>query len=528
MKRAQTFLELIFSIIFRFKKTTILLVFLAILSAFYFGYQEHQEQNIETYKVQYGKLQEDVSLTGTVKPSEEANMSFQKTGMVKKIFVDVGEKVKEGDVLASLTYTDDEAKVAEAQANLKAAQASLLDLQTSRPETLEIKRVSVDKSANDLEQSYSDSVDSLKNLSIAGNNYVRVSFSQLFTGDVVSGYRVVNSTCNSATESKLNIQRTEAEKSLIDLESKLSQIQSMANGQDKENLLKTVQTNDIPMVTNFLSTLKDIYYSNCYNGSNQYDDLRSTITTVRTSWASLSNDYTTKLSNIYKNKLLYIQAQEDLKISQTGEKQEKVSAQDANVLAAKARLGIAIAERDKNILKAPFNGVITNIDIKVGELVAPGGKTISIISDNGYEIESKVSEIDVAKISQNASATVSFDAYGDELNFDAYIANISPAGIISEGVPTYKTIFNFTKNDDRIRSGLTVNIKVKIKEHPAVISVPAEYIQIDENGERYVYVYRNEEGSREKRPIKTGSIGVKGEIEILSGLEEGETVMIQK
>jgi hypothetical protein len=110
MKRAQTFLELIFSIIFRFKKTTILLVFLAILSAFYFGYQEHQEQNIETYKVQYGKLQEDVSLTGTVKPSEEANMSFQKTGMVKKIFVDVGEKVKEVSYIHAEGYPAGEIK----------------------------------------------------------------------------------------------------------------------------------------------------------------------------------------------------------------------------------------------------------------------------------------------------------------------------------------------------------------------------------------------------------------------------------
>lgn len=261
MKRAKTFLEFIFSLINRFKKTFFLIIFLLFVGSFYTGYLEHQEKNIETYTVRQGSLQEKVSLTGTVKPVEEANMNFQKSGIVKKIFVKVGEQVKEGDILAALEHSDDDAKVTEAQANLKAAQANLLDLQTSRPETLEIREASAHKALNDLKQSNLLAEESLKNLTISGNTFVRTSFAQLFTGDASTGYRMVNSSCDSQTETKLLSLKASSEKSLLYMEGKQSSGEILGNNFDQ----------DIANVTNFLNTMKDIFYQNCYNNSTQYD-----------------------------------------------------------------------------------------------------------------------------------------------------------------------------------------------------------------------------------------------------------------
>jgi HlyD family secretion protein len=505
-----------------------LFIFVIILgSLYYFGYYKNSTETLGEYIVKTGNLEESVSLTGKVKPSEEANMTFEKSGTVKDIYVKVGENVKKGDILASLSHEDLSARVLEASASLKSQRALLEDLKTgARIETVEIKKATVEKANNDLAQTFKNSEDTLKNISISGNSVVRDNMASYFTGNFTEGYRINIVSCDSNTEYKVNSLKKEAEQAVTSLENISNSFAQYENDRNKqEEILRNIRSSEIKKIFEYLDTLKTLLSTQCATSNSSYDSLRTLVTTSRNTWSGLNSDLSLKINSINSAKTALTQAQEDLRIAQSGEKSEKQKQQEANVLAAEARLAQAQAEENKSILKAPFDGVVTNIDLNRGELVSPGGKSISLISLANFEIESKVSEIDIAKIFLNSPAKVTFDTYGDTVVFEASVANISPAGIISDGVPTYKTIFTFVNNDERIKSGMTANIDVLTKVHENTLIIPAKYV-LDEEGVKKVLV-KNGNGE-DKRVVTLGARNLKGEVQVLTGVNTGETIVLVK
>lgn len=523
------FVDLFFLWIAKHKFLSVIMLVAVVAASGYFLVQQNtQKINTEFYTVEKTDLQEVVSLTGTVKASEDAQLSFQKSGVVKDILVKVGDKVSKDQKLATLLNDDEYAKVLEANANLKSAQATLLDLQTgSQSQTIDIKKANVDKANSDITQAYKNIGDAIKNLSISGNTYVRDNFASYFNGDAVNGYKINIASCDSVTENNLNVARTDAEIALKRIEF-ISQNFNLADTNTQQKYIDETSNEQIPKITKYLDTFKNLLSESCLTTNNNYNADRITLSNSRNNWSTLATDISTKTNNLGNLKIALYQAQNDLQLSQGGQKDEKIKAQIAQVAAAQARLAQAQADLDKDTLNSPFSGVITNIDLKKGELVSPNGKTISLISDGNFQIESKVSEIDVAKLSVGASSTVTFDAYGPDALFDATISNISPAGIITDGVPTYKTIFDFTKTDERIRSGMTANINVVTALHPGVISIPAKFIQTVNNQKVVDVMDPNDSGDTIQKVIKTGATGGNGEVEILDGLNVGDIISIVK
>jgi multidrug efflux pump subunit AcrA (membrane-fusion protein) len=72
-----------------------------------------------------GTVQKTVTGSGSLAASSTANLNFQTSGTISRVYVHAGEQVKKGQLLATLDDTDARASVSEAQANLDSAQASL-------------------------------------------------------------------------------------------------------------------------------------------------------------------------------------------------------------------------------------------------------------------------------------------------------------------------------------------------------------------------------------------------------------------
>ena len=75
--------------------------------------------------VEKGDLARSVVATGKIQPLTKVEIKSKASGIVKRLFVDYGDRVKEGQVLAELDREQLEAAVREARANLLAAEASL-------------------------------------------------------------------------------------------------------------------------------------------------------------------------------------------------------------------------------------------------------------------------------------------------------------------------------------------------------------------------------------------------------------------
>src|SRR6204780_3946699 len=80
-------------------------------------------------KVEKGDLAKSVVATGKVTPITKVEVKSKASGIVKKLLVDYGDRVKKGQLLAQLDKVETEAQVAQSRAALDAAQANLTSSQ---------------------------------------------------------------------------------------------------------------------------------------------------------------------------------------------------------------------------------------------------------------------------------------------------------------------------------------------------------------------------------------------------------------
>ena len=171
-----------------------------------------------------------------------------------------------------------------------------------------------------------------------------------------------------------------------------------------------------------------------------------------------------------------------------------------------------------------MSGVVTKYDAKTGEVMSPNTEIVSIISDNQFQIKMNIPEADVAKVRIGNVARITLDAYGDDEKFEASIVTIDPGETIVEGVATYETTLQFKKNDERIRSGMTANIDIETARRDNTLSVPQRTV-VSKNGTKLVNVLIGENTTKEM-PVITGLLGSDGNIEIVSGLSEGDKAIL--
>src|SRR5271165_482421 len=76
-------------------------------------------------KVEKGDLAKSVVATGKIEPITKVEIKSKASGIVKKLYVEYGDKVKKGQVLAELDKEEIQARVAQAQAQLDATTASM-------------------------------------------------------------------------------------------------------------------------------------------------------------------------------------------------------------------------------------------------------------------------------------------------------------------------------------------------------------------------------------------------------------------
>jgi HlyD family secretion protein len=95
-------------------------------------------------KVERGDLAKSVVATGKVTPITKVEVKSKASGIVKKLFVDYGDRVKKGQLLAQLDKVEIQAQVDQSRAALEAAEANLKSSQA------DYQRAKVDAEAPDV------------------------------------------------------------------------------------------------------------------------------------------------------------------------------------------------------------------------------------------------------------------------------------------------------------------------------------------------------------------------------------------
>ena len=432
------------------------------------------DTNTTIEAVRRQNLVRSVSASGTVVSSTDLSLGFEQSKMVSSIKVVVGTKVKTGDVLATLSNGSERAAVASARGALLAARARYNKV--------------LDGSSNE----------EIKLAQVELTNAKRTLLSEGLVAKPEDPGTTISPTISGAY--------TGAEGSYrIELDT-LAQNTLEYGGLERGS----VRVNDI--APQKLGT-KGLYVQFAPGSLVQISN--------GTAWTiSIPNVE----GNAYiTNKALVDQKEASLAITQATARQADVDVALADVVTAQAGVDNAVAALEKTILRAPADGTITAVDVKVGEIPQVGKQAIALQDVSNLYLEANVNESNIKSVAVGQPVTVTFDAFSGD-TFEASVSSIDPAATIENNVVNYKIKALLTESEN-IRPGMTANMTIVTARLDNVLVIPGRVITVKDG----VSTVDRITDERKLKTIPTTIVtGLKGDgdvVEIQSGLGEGDRVV---
>ncbi|PIQ68394.1 MAG: hypothetical protein COV91_04335 [Candidatus Taylorbacteria bacterium CG11_big_fil_rev_8_21_14_0_20_46_11] len=172
-------------------------------------------------------------------------------------------------------------------------------------------------------------------------------------------------------------------------------------------------------------------------------------------------------------------------------------------------------------IRAPFDGVIAEINSSKGDSVGSGTTVATIITDQKIAAIT-LNEIDAAQVKAGQKAALSFDAVPD-LSITGEVAEVDALGTIASGVVSYDVKIVFDVQDERIKPGMSASVDIITESRVDVLRAPIGAVKTQGDAS-YAEVLTN--GQPKKKTVTTG-LSSDTMIEITSGLEEGEQIITQ-
>jgi len=188
---------------------------------------------------------------------------------------------------------------------------------------------------------------------------------------------------------------------------------------------------------------------------------------------------------------------------------------------AAARLGeTQRAQRDAEVT-APFDGMIAQRFVSVGEFVQPGTRLFELVALDPIEVEFRVSEVDSSRVKVGQLVGVRVAPYPDEI-FEATVTVVAPT--IDPATRTLRVKGTLPNPDTRLRPGLFARADLGIARRDSVLMVPEEAVLQRSDGQ---VVFRVVDGNRVQRLVVKSGVFKDGRIEIVEGLSPGDKIVIR-
>ena len=196
-----------------------------------------------------------------------------------------------------------------------------------------------------------------------------------------------------------------------------------------------------------------------------------------------------------------------------------VTAAEAQVADAKARLASADRALGDTVIHAPFQGIVSKRSVNTGDVVSSGTELFTIIDPSSMRLEASVPSDDLRAL--RVGATVEFKVRGYDTTFQGRIERIAPqADAGTRQVPIYVSIPNV---GGRLVAGLFAEGRV-VSESASGIVVPSNAVNTTDAS--MPWVLRVTDGKTERVTVKLGLRDPQTElVNVASGLKEGDVLL---
>ena len=220
--------------------------------------------------------------------------------------------------------------------------------------------------------------------------------------------------------------------------------------------------------------------------------------------------------------------------AQIGVDTAKLKQARAQVMQSEASLKQLEEQLSYTTIVAPMDGVILSRDVEIGDAVSSIlvlGSTATLVMTEGdineVYVQGKVDEADIAHVYMAQPARIKVESFRDRV-FQGKVTKIAPLGVEKDNVTTFEVRVSIDNPGGELKANMTANAEILLDEHKGVLTVPENAVIYDNQKKASVEIpdKKQKEGKR-KVPVTVG-LSNGSVTEILSGLKEGDQVVLQQ
>lgn len=497
--------------------------------------------------VRLGNVVREVSATGQVEKGELIDIGFKETGRIEEIYVKVGDEVEAGKELMKIETSQLFIQLTEARAAFDLAQAELnkllagatseeIKIARTKVENAEISLANANQDLEDEKNQAEDNLDAAYEdaLNVLEDAYLKIYNAFTKADSVQRTYFNANDQESSRVKEKTLL----IEEAKIEVKTYLDAAKASSTNENIDVALSHAEDalNDTyGALETIRNTCEEPSYRNVVSDSdktaldNNKSYVNTSLTSVINSKQTISSTKLTNESSINTAQGVVDSAEGALKASQdelartiAGPRKEDIDLYQAKAKQAKSKVSLLENQIWEATLRSPIKGQITKIDKRAGEQVSASEGIVSLIPKDPFQIELDISESDIGRIEVGDPAKITLDAFPEE-EFSGKVIEIEPAETMISGVVYYETKVSLETEDTKIKPGMTAEVVITADFKENVLIIPQRAVTEKEN-KKFVKLVKDNDVFEETE-IQIGLKGSEGDVEVLSGLKEGDKVV---
>lgn len=443
---------------------------------------------VEVEPVEKRDLSDSVSLKGTIAGQSKTNVMSLAAAEITAVNVQVGDIVKEGDPLVTLDQKDIEKQIAELKTNINNANAIAANDAVQKQESL-------NQAKQDQTTTLAKATDSV--------NKAQASYDELVKK---------RDDCQTKLNNKKNELNTagnarDTAKNELDTAKKSYQDAQAEASADPTNADLLKKANDASSV---YEQKQELYTSLCTN----YETINGDIKSLQAELDAYPDQLKSAEEAVNTAKSSYSDAETgtNRSVSTAQNTVDMQKYQTSTTRELKDQLEQLQKQLADCTLSAPIGGVVTAVNVSVGDKNTAGTTMITIEDTSSLKVIVNVEEADILKIQEGMPATVSTDATGDEeiKGTVTRVVRVKNQSTNTNGTDTNTSSgysAEITIDNTELLVGMSAKAKIVIKDRGTQLAVPYDLIRQDDNGDSYVLVAEaNEDGTATavRKNIKVG------------------------
>jgi HlyD family secretion protein len=150
----------------------------------------------------------------------------------------------------------------------------------------------------------------------------------------------------------------------------------------------------------------------------------------------------------------------------------------ASLEQSKAVIEITESNLNNTVVRSPIDGIVLSRSINTGENVVPNSKPLFLISQDlsTMKIDTNVSEADIGKIQNGQRALFTVDAFPNQA-FEGVVLQVRNEPITNNNVVTYNVVVSIDNKDNKLKPGMTAEVKIILAERKDVKRVPTSALR---------------------------------------------------